>query len=215
LLINCENPANEPLHPQVFITARPFFIPALYLRRPIDLASLWSLSPFSQRLTGEPVDSRGHTMRLGANNPISLGALDDALRNARQPSLDLFSKIINSACTRVQARGQALTHIVRLAEIGAWTEAAFALIALELPLWAVRRLACENGEWLCSLSRQPNLPITFEDCAEASHEVLPLAMLCAFLEACRRCHRAQEPVSAVPQVAQPSVNHIMCCENYR
>jgi hypothetical protein len=52
-------------------------------------------------------------MRLDANNPISLGALDDALRNAQQPSLDLFSKIINSACTRIQARGQALTHIVR------------------------------------------------------------------------------------------------------
>jgi hypothetical protein len=154
-------------------------------------------------------------MRLGANNPISLGALDDALRNAQQPSLDLFSKIINSACTRVQARGQALTQIVRLGGIGAWTEATFALIALELPLWTVRRLAFENGEWLCSLSRQPNLPITLDDCAEASHEVLPLAMLCAFVEACRRRHMAQDFVSAVPQVAQPSVNHIMCCENYR
>ena len=121
-------------------------------------------------------------MRLGANNPIWLGALDDALRDTQEPSLDLFSKIINSACTRVQARGQALTHIVRLGEIGAWTEATFALIALELPLWTVRRLAFENGEWLCSLSRQPNLPMTFDDCAEASHEVLPLAMLCAFVK---------------------------------
>jgi hypothetical protein len=154
-------------------------------------------------------------MRLGANNPISLGALDDALRNAQQPSLDLFSKIINSACTRVQARGQALTHIVRLGEIGAWTDATLALIALELQLWTVRRLAFENGEWLCSLSRQPNLPMTFDDCAEASHEVLPLAMLCAFVEACRRRQMVQDFVSAVPQVAQPSVNHIMCCENYR
>ena len=74
-------------------------------------------------------------MRLDANNPVSLGALDNALRNAQEPSLDLFSQIINSACTRVQALGQALTHIVRLAEIGAWTEATFALIELELPLW--------------------------------------------------------------------------------
>ena len=154
-------------------------------------------------------------MRLDANNPISLGALDNALRNAQEPSLDLFSKIINSACTRVQALGQALTHIVRLAEIGAWTEVTFALIALELPLWTVRRLAYENGEWLCSLSRQPNLPMALDDCAEASHEVLPLAMLCAFLEACRRRHRARESVSAVPQVAQPSVHHIICCDNYR
>jgi hypothetical protein len=86
-------------------------------------------------------------VRLGANNPISLGALDDACRNAQQPSLDLFSEIIDSACARVQARGQALTHIVQLTEIGAWTEAVFGLIALELPLWTVRRLAFENGEW--------------------------------------------------------------------
>jgi hypothetical protein len=154
-------------------------------------------------------------MRLDANNPISLGALDNALRNAQEPSLDLFAKIMNSACTRVQALGQALTHIVRLAEIGAWTEAAFALIALELPLWTVRRLVYENGEWLCSLSRQPNLPMTFDDCAEASHEVLPLAMLRAFVEACRRRHMAQDFISALPQVAAPSADHIICCENYR
>jgi hypothetical protein len=154
-------------------------------------------------------------MTLATNNLISLGALDSALRNAQEPSLDLVSKIINSACIRAQAVGQALTHIVRLAQIGAWTEATFALIALELPLWTVRRLAYENGEWLCSLSRQPNLPMTFDDCAEASHEVLPLAMLCAFVQACRRRHKAQDFVSAVPQVAAPSANHIICCENYR
>jgi hypothetical protein len=154
-------------------------------------------------------------MRLGANNPISLDDLSDALYYAREPTLDLFSKIINSACTRVHVLSQALTHIVRLAEIGAWTEAAFALIALELPLWTVRRLAYENGEWLCSLSRQPNLPMTLDDCAEASREVLPLAMLCALVEACRRRHMAQDFVSAVPQVAAPSADHILCCENYR
>jgi hypothetical protein len=154
-------------------------------------------------------------MRLDANNSILRGALDNALRNAQEPSLDLFFKIINSACIRVQALGQALTHIVRLAEIGAWTEAIFALIKAELPLWTVRRLVYENGEWLCSLSRQPNLPTTFDDCAEATHEVLPLAMLCAFVEACRRGHMAQDFVSAVPQVAAPSANYIICCENYR
>jgi hypothetical protein len=147
-------------------------------------------------------------MRLDANNPISLGALDAALRNAQEPSLDLFSKIIKSGCTRVPALAQALTHIVGLAEIGAWTEATFALITAELPLWTVRRLTHENGEWLCSLSRQPNMPITLDDCAEASHEVLPLAMLCAFVEACRRRHLAQDFVSAVPQVTAPSAHHI-------
>jgi hypothetical protein len=154
-------------------------------------------------------------MRIDAKDRVSPDTLDNALYGAREPSLDLLSKIINGACTRVQALGQALTHIVRLAEIGAWTEAAFALIELELPHWKIRRLAYENGEWLCSLSRQPNLPVTLDDCAEATHEVLPLAMLRAFVEACCRRHMAQQSVSAVPQVTQTSVEHMVCCENYR
>jgi hypothetical protein len=88
------------------------------------------------------------------------------------------------------------------------------LIALELPLWRIRRLAFENDEWLCSLSHQLNLPMTFDDCAEAVHEVLPLAILSAFVEACRRRSAMQESVSTVPRI-QPWPEHIICCENYR
>ena len=156
-------------------------------------------------------------MPLDVNNPISLGTLDNALRNAQEPSLDIFCKIINSACTRVfaLARTERLDRVIHLAEIGAWTEAMLALIELELPLWQIRRLAYENGEWLCSLSRQPNLPMMLDDCAEATHEVLPLVMLCAFVEACRRRHTMQESISTVPQVRQPQAGHFICCENYR
>jgi hypothetical protein len=203
--------------PSSFYNGTSFFYSA-FISSPIDPSRFFMefVSIFS-KTDGEPVHSWGHSMRLDANNPISLGALDNALRNAQEPSLELLSKIIAGACTRVPAFAQAetLARVIRLAEIGAWTEATFALIALELPLWTVRRLVYENGEWLCSLSRQPNLPMAFDDCAEASHEVLPLGMLCAFVEACRRRHRARESVSAVPQVAQPSVHHIICCENYR
>jgi hypothetical protein len=156
-------------------------------------------------------------MTLDVKKPISLDALDNALRNAQGPSLDLLSEIIASACTRIPAFAWAeqLTRVIRLAEIGAWTEVTFALIKLELPLWQVRRLAFENGEWLCSLSRQPNLPMALDDCAEGSHEVLPLATLRAFVEACRTRCRVQKSVSVVPQVAQATVDHIICCENYR
>jgi len=156
-------------------------------------------------------------MRLKRKNPISFDVLDNALRNAQQPNLDLLSKIIDGACTRIPAlaRAESLTRVIRLAEMGAWTEATLALIQLELPRWTVRRLIYDNGEWLCSLSQLPDMPMALDDCAEASHEVLPLAILCAVLEACRRRHGAQESVSAVPQVAQPSVDHIICCENYR
>jgi hypothetical protein len=156
-------------------------------------------------------------MTLDENNPISLGALDNAIRNAQEPGFDLLSKIINSACTRVFALAQTerFNRVIGLAEIGAWTDATLALIELELPFWRVRRLAYENGEWLCSLSRQPNLPVTLDDCAEASHEALPLAMLSAFIEACRRRHTMQESMSTVPQVRQPEAGRFICCENYR
>jgi hypothetical protein len=155
-------------------------------------------------------------MMLDTNN--SLSALDNALWNAQEPSLDLLSKIINSACARVPAlaRTERLSRVIHLAEIGAWTEATLALIELELPLWRVRRLVYENGEWLCSLSQQPNLPMTLDDCAEATHEVLPLAILCAFVEACRRRRMVRlSPPLVAREVQQPCADHIICCENYR
>jgi hypothetical protein len=153
-------------------------------------------------------------MMLDTNN--SLSALDNALWNAQEPSLDLLSKIIN-ACGRLLApvRTERLNHVIHLAEIGAWTDATLALIELELPLWRVRRLSYENGEWLCSLSQQPNLPMTLDDCAEANHEALPLAILCAFVEACRRRQMVRQSPSVVPKVKQPWAEHIVCCDNYR
>jgi hypothetical protein len=156
-------------------------------------------------------------MSLKAKHLVSLEALDSALHYAHEPTVDLFAEIIGGACTRIPllAKAEAIDHLMHLAKIGAWTEAAFALIELESPHWRVRRLAYENGEWLCSLSRQPNLPMAFDDCAEATHEVLPMAILCAFVEACRRRNAMQVSVSTVPQIQQPWPEHIMCCENYR
>ena len=155
-------------------------------------------------------------MNFEVKQQVPLDALDSAVHNAREPTLDLLAKIISGACTRIlhQAKTETFDHLIDCAKTGAWTEAAFALIALELPLWRVRRLAYENGEWLCSLSYQPNLPMAFDDCAEATHEVLPLAMLCAFVEACRRRHAMRESVSTVPRI-QPGPGQIICCENYR
>jgi hypothetical protein len=111
---------------------------------------------------------------------------DDALRAASELNLSLLSKIVAGACTRIPILAGAQKHrIIRLAEVGAWNDAAFALIDLELPNWKVRRLAYEDGKWFCCLSRQPNLPMTLDDCAEATHAVLPLAILRALVEARR------------------------------
>jgi hypothetical protein len=155
-------------------------------------------------------------MRLEPNYQAALDALDGVLQSAQKPSLDLLTKIISAACTRIPVLAKAKTfdRLFEFAKVGAWTEAALALIELELPLWRVRRLVYENGEWVCSLSYQPNLPMAFDDCAEATHEVLPLAMLCTFVEACRKRHAMQEPVSTVPHI-QPWPGQIISCENYR
>jgi hypothetical protein len=156
-------------------------------------------------------------MSLKSKHPASLETLDSALHHAQQPTVDLFAKVIGGACTRVPllAKAEAFDRLMHLAKLDAWTEAAFLLIALELPLWRVRRLAYENGEWLCSLSHQPTLPIALDDCVEATHEVLPIAMLCAFVEARRRRNAVHETVSTVPQIQQPWPEFAMCCENYR
>ena len=155
-------------------------------------------------------------MNFEVEQQVPLEALDTAVHNAQEATLDLLAKIISGACPRIsrQAKTETFNRLIDFAKTGAWTEAAFALIALELPLWRVRRLAYENGEWLCSLSYQPNLPMGVDDCVEATHEVLPMAMLRAFIEACRRRQAMQESVSTVPHIQQWP-EHIICCENYR
>jgi hypothetical protein len=55
-----------------------------------------------------------------------------------------------------------------------------AVIALELPDWQLRRLEYESGEWFCSLSRQPNVPATFDDTADSNHELMAVAILRGF-----------------------------------
>jgi hypothetical protein len=106
------------------------------------------------------------------------------------------------------------TRIARLVRAGAWTEAALALIEIEQPQWKLRRLVYEDGEWLCSLSQQPNMPIDYDDVAESRHEVLPLAILGALAEARQRI--ADPGAIQVPD--GPRAMHLpgtpICCDNF-
>jgi hypothetical protein len=100
----------------------------------------------------------------------------------------------------------------RLIEAGAWADAAIALVGLELPNWSLRRLVYEDGEWLCSLSRQPNLPIFFDEPGEGSHAVLALAVLRAFIAA--RCLSvATEQLTASVPLVLPRPAFVFCCDN--
>jgi hypothetical protein len=138
--------------------------------------------------------------------------LTGQLRFAPALTPDLISNVIVDACTRLPA-GKA-ARIDQLIDAGAWNDAALALIELELPAWKLRRLVYEDGEWFCSLSKQPNLPVALDDTADARHEVLPLAILSAFLEARRTASAVRETSSpTVPQV-RPTSGFAVCCDNF-
>jgi hypothetical protein len=136
--------------------------------------------------------------------------LTGELRRAPAVTANLLSNVIVEACMRLPALNA--TRLDQLTKVGAWNDAALALIELELPTWKVRRLICEDGVWLCSLSRQPNMPIEFNDTADAYHEVLPLAILGAFVEARRRASVIRE-VLQVPRIRTTS-GHTVCCDNF-
>src|ERR1700730_6542937 len=86
--------------------------------------------------------------------------LSDRLREAHAVTAELISEVIGTTCRRFPSGGQTekSVRIGRLVELGAWTDAALALIALELPQWQVRRIAYDEGEWYCALSRERELP---------------------------------------------------------
>jgi hypothetical protein len=147
-----------------------------------------------------------------------LDELQEQLGRAQVVTPDLMSKVVGD-CTRLASpgcvAGAAVVH--RLIGSQAWTEAALALIEHELPLWRLRRLVCEDGVWLCSLSKQWNLPIWLSDNAEASHESMPLAILAALIEARRHPDPpAGRAVGSVPQCRIESGSPIesMCCDNF-
>ena len=147
-----------------------------------------------------------------------LVGLQDRLRRAQAVTPDLMAEIAG-ACARLAMPGctAKAAKIDRLIELEAWTEAALALVELELPQWRLRRLVCEEGYWLCSLSKQWNLPAWLSDDAEARHESLPLAILSTLIEARRGAEALPGPaVRSVPQCPQApaSCAEAMCCDNF-
>lgn len=136
--------------------------------------------------------------------------LTSRIRESSAPTAKLFAEIIAS-CIRLPALASARSQLDALVAAGAWVDAALKLIELELPQWRLRRLAFDDGEWMCSLSQQRNLPEIVDDAADGYHEVLSLAILSAFLEALGNTHAA--PQTAVPQVRAITCV-ATCCDNF-
>ncbi len=136
---------------------------------------------------------------LECQNPAELV---ERLRNADAVTADIMSDVIGETCRRFPSLGQSEKsfRLERLLESGAWTDAALALIDLELPLWQLRRIAYDEGEWHCALSRQRELPDWLDSAIEARHADLALAVLSAFVEARRVGTSASR--TSVPAVRQ-------------
>ncbi len=140
----------------------------------------------------------------------------DRLRDAQAMTPELMSEIVVASCRRFPSTGQRekTARIERLIRSEAWTDAALALIELELPLWQVRRIAYDEGEWYCALSRQRELPDWLDRSIEARHTDLALAVLGAFVEAQRIAAPASRPgVPAVARETNPLYEPV-CCDNF-
>jgi hypothetical protein len=131
--------------------------------------------------------------------------LDDRLHDAPAVTADLISEVIGNASRRLPVR------IERLIQSGAWTDAALALLELELPYWQLRRIAYDEGEWHCALSRQRELPEWLDDRSiESHHADLALAILSAFVNA----QRKSAPLNRTSVPAATSLYEPACCDNF-
>jgi hypothetical protein len=142
--------------------------------------------------------------------------LGDQLRNAGYVTAEFLSDIVHATGRHLSSAGQnaRAARIEQLIRSQAWTDATVALIDLELPQWQVRRLAYDDGEWYCALSRQRDLPDWLDQSVETRHADLALAMLSAFVEAQHISSTSSRTcVPAVPQHANLSYEPV-CSDNF-
>jgi len=143
--------------------------------------------------------------------------LSRKLRGADDMTPELIAEILDVTCRRAPFQGHSakVLRLRHLVDARAWTDAVLALIELELPLWHIRRIAYDAGEWYCALSRQCELPDWLDQAVESRHANLTLAILSAFVEAQRTMATASRP--SVPSVFRDqgrTSNIPMCCENF-
>lgn len=105
------------------------------------------------------------------------------IRDANAATTELLSDVIREACWRLPSvrRTKSFDRLEQFIQSCAWTDAALALLALELPQWQVRRIVYDAGEWHCALSRCREIPDWLDRPVEACHTDLSLAILSALV----------------------------------
>jgi hypothetical protein len=167
------------------------------------------------RLRNAALPTRDDAMPL-LTERCDFDTLNDRLRNADAMTAKLMSELVAATCRRYPAIGQAgkSARIERLIGSQAWTDAALALTDLELPQWQVRRIAYDEGEWHCALSRARELPEWLDQPIETRHADLPIAILSAYLDA--QCISASSRRTSVPLVPRDANAFYtpLCCDNF-
>jgi hypothetical protein len=173
-------------------------------------------------LAGVAVD-RDHLTRDGQMSLFSLSeqhhdpaALRDRIRSADAVTKALMSEVLERGCRRFPSTGQSAktARIQELIQSAAWTDAALALIDLELPMWQVRRLVYDEGEWHCALSRERELPEWLDQSVEAGHADLALAILSAFIEAQSVSAPLTRPSVPTAPRERSSLYQPLCADNF-
>jgi hypothetical protein len=145
---------------------------------------------------------------------IDFEEFDAALQSAPALSTRLFREVLQG-CTRLESLRQ-LGRVAALeepAEAGAWADATLRLLELELPKMGCPAPHPRGDDWLCTLSRQPNLPIALNNPVEGVHATLPLAILRALVDARRRLGTEVRPPLRIPQI-RPASGIFACCDNF-
>jgi NADH:flavin oxidoreductase / NADH oxidase family len=152
---------------------------------------------------------------VGRQSHVDLQPNGDAPVAPSAIAAGLMTEVIKP-CRRFPSRDQdeRAARLWRLIDVEGWADAALVLLELELPLWQVRRIAYEDGEWYCALWRERELPDWLDQCVEARHADLALALLCAFTEAQIVSAAATRPsLPSVPR-ALDQVCEPLCCDNF-
>lgn len=143
-------------------------------------------------------------------------SLSDRLRNTPAVTRPLMLDIIDHACRRFPSLGQSerTARVMRLIDAEAWADAALALIELELPTWQVRRIAYDEGEWHCALSRERALPDWLDAAVEGCHGDLAVALLSAFVEVQALAAETSRPSVPTVRPAPDPFYEPVACENF-
>jgi hypothetical protein len=162
------------------------------------------------------MSTRENAMFLNSQRPEQLAILAAQISAADEATPELFSEIVVATARRLWAPGEAAkaAQLHDLIEARALTQAALGLIELELPLWKLRRIAYDEGEWHCAMSRQRELPEWLDQAVEARHTSLTLAILGAYIETVAQLELSGEPSRpSVPQTRAEQYEPLYC-ENF-